>query len=316
MELYHYGIKGQKWGVRRYQYGDGTYTEEGKKRRRVGAPSVSINADVKGFVDEILVDAGLELVGALAAVAVVAGARAVAKAIKLNKLDKKVEKSSQDRTTPIDKMTGFHLRTDNKPIEEDLVNVNIGRTETSLDGSIVGSKIGNCGYCAMATELRARGYDVMAKNVDGINAFSSYQKYFPKIKFDAPSKPNGAVYIGVDKRERLDIKFKDKKTKAAFERTQQASAFGMNTEFAKNCISGLKSSGDSRGCLLLYWGIGGGHAANYEVKNGKFRILDGQIGQAFSEEESIEYLANSYMVFSGRLDNLDFDSKALKEAIV
>lgn len=31
-ELYHYGIKGQKWGVRRYQNPDGTLTEAGKAR--------------------------------------------------------------------------------------------------------------------------------------------------------------------------------------------------------------------------------------------------------------------------------------------
>lgn len=31
--LIHYGIKGQKWGVRRYQNPDGTYTDLGKKRR-------------------------------------------------------------------------------------------------------------------------------------------------------------------------------------------------------------------------------------------------------------------------------------------
>ena len=30
--LCHFGILGQKWGVRRYQNEDGTYTEEGKKR--------------------------------------------------------------------------------------------------------------------------------------------------------------------------------------------------------------------------------------------------------------------------------------------
>lgn len=32
-ELYHYGIKGQKWGIRRYQNKDGSLTAAGKKRR-------------------------------------------------------------------------------------------------------------------------------------------------------------------------------------------------------------------------------------------------------------------------------------------
>lgn len=31
-ELYHYGVKGQKWGVRRYQNKDGTLTAAGRKR--------------------------------------------------------------------------------------------------------------------------------------------------------------------------------------------------------------------------------------------------------------------------------------------
>lgn len=31
-EVTHSGIKGQKWGVRRYQYENGTLTEEGKER--------------------------------------------------------------------------------------------------------------------------------------------------------------------------------------------------------------------------------------------------------------------------------------------
>lgn len=31
-EMYHYGVKGMKWGVRRYQYADGSLTPQGKRR--------------------------------------------------------------------------------------------------------------------------------------------------------------------------------------------------------------------------------------------------------------------------------------------
>jgi len=42
-ELYHYGIKGQKWGVRRYQNEDGTLTPEGKKRYGVETSSITVS---------------------------------------------------------------------------------------------------------------------------------------------------------------------------------------------------------------------------------------------------------------------------------
>lgn len=39
--LIHYGIKGMKWGVRRYQNSDGTYTDEGKRRRNYSSDYTS-----------------------------------------------------------------------------------------------------------------------------------------------------------------------------------------------------------------------------------------------------------------------------------
>ena len=46
MELLHYGIKGMKWGVRRFQNKDGTRTAAGKKRYN----SSSIKSSIKEVV--------------------------------------------------------------------------------------------------------------------------------------------------------------------------------------------------------------------------------------------------------------------------
>lgn len=54
--LYHYGIKGQKWGVRRYQNPDGSLTAAGKKRLAKNIRTASREADARmvrsGFTDK------------------------------------------------------------------------------------------------------------------------------------------------------------------------------------------------------------------------------------------------------------------------
>ena len=46
-ELRHWGVKGQKWGIRRYQNPDGTLTEAGKRRYRYQNPDGSLTEEGK-----------------------------------------------------------------------------------------------------------------------------------------------------------------------------------------------------------------------------------------------------------------------------
>lgn len=54
--LYHHGIKGMKWGVRRYQNPDGTYTDLGKKMKRVGRTSSDISKEARKYGSKIKSD--------------------------------------------------------------------------------------------------------------------------------------------------------------------------------------------------------------------------------------------------------------------
>lgn len=47
-ELYHFGIKGQKWGIRRYENYDGTYTKAGLQRYKQTYKERSL---LKGTID-------------------------------------------------------------------------------------------------------------------------------------------------------------------------------------------------------------------------------------------------------------------------
>ena len=56
-ELYHYGIKGMRWGVRRYQNADGSLTSAGKKRHArdmVENPKRAKRVEVNRWVKEDL----------------------------------------------------------------------------------------------------------------------------------------------------------------------------------------------------------------------------------------------------------------------
>ena len=56
-ELYHYGVKGMKWGVRRYQNADGSLTSAGKKKTQKLQSRLDRNMQKQSKADAKIMDA-------------------------------------------------------------------------------------------------------------------------------------------------------------------------------------------------------------------------------------------------------------------
>lgn len=147
--LRHYGIIGQKWGERRYQNPDGTYTEEGLKRKRSGKKMSERTKKV------------------LKTGAAVAGAAAVAYGI--HKLDKKqnVASNKDIRNMTNEALDKYVNRLKNEKSARDLRN----ELYPSIGGYVGGmiSKIGKNTMSQVGTSLAvALGVNYLKNYVEGI----------------------------------------------------------------------------------------------------------------------------------------------------
>ncbi len=286
-ELYHHGIKGQRWGVRRFQNEDGTYTSLGKERRRIGdgrhgsADFLIGSAEADRLKEES--KKAIKKVSAISVASILGGTAMAAGGMYL------YEKGYIDDVTLINMVyygtaaagigvVGLHAAKKAGSGEkrmQDLVNKSEFKTlddipkahtdyykdyftsddadsyelmkDVNPDYPKPGST-NNCMLCTSAMIMRLKGYEVSA----GKSA-SGYPTYMIEDWFEGS-----------------EIK--------RFTPHAYISASSFNDE--------LKREGDgSYGNLTVSWKQGGGHSILYTVKNGEVHYIDAQVGQEYSAEQ-------------------------------
>lgn len=286
-ELYHHGIKGQKWGVRRYQNEDGTYTSLGKERRRTGdgmsGPIGSLigseEADrlrekqkeslkklekisVASIVGGAAVTAGVTYAYAKGYInedsfAALAG-YSIGTMILGASLHNQVKKSKASEThiQELAAKSEFKSLADIPKAHTDYYkdyfsSEDADSTELMKDVNPDYPKPGstqNCMMCTSAMVMRLKGYEVSAGK-----STSGYPTYLVEDWFE-----NSEI-----------VRFKP---------NSQRSAKDFDNE--------LKREGDgSYGNLMVRWTNGGGHSILYTVKDGDVHYIDAQVGREYSAEQ-------------------------------
>lgn len=322
--LAHHGIKGQKWGVRRFQNPDGSLTPAGRERYNTGGgrdkTTYGSSAAVatkptseqtsnwdhsksdKSPAAMLAANVAFDLVTLNPVGAVLDVTRAVQAANAVRK-----EKANDTRMSElkVDKETGLHLKASDMSPEEDLKHVNPGHK--NLDNNTKN----NCMLCTIAYEMRRRGYDVTANKASYGYSYSSVKEIFP----DAKIRPVEGSWMP----PRLDPKsptFQNDLRKMRLEMLKNGAkaSRGLNSDLTKKTVADLtRQPNGARGNLMVQWGDGGGHSVFYEIDNGKLIIRDAQTGKTYNNPAKI--INHATMASYARIDNLDFDKKKIKEAV-
>lgn len=272
-ELYHHGIKGQKWGVKNGPPYPLEKSQRPTKRNTQG-------------MSELLWDAAFLATSVAITVAPIAIDSMVRKH-KAKKEREAVEKNSNDKRflneredEEIDPETGLYL-TKKKMTEEE----NMERINPSFNTKYEAFKV-NCTACTVAMELRERGFDVHA-GTDGDELVA-----------------RGGT--SVDDRK----KWYTKENNPYDNFSMYTTASKKNVQNFKDAITKQKKS---RGEILLNWEGGGGHSIFYKVNNGKLTLYDAQANKKYTGEELDELIDKTYQVGFVRLDNATMRIQFLKE---
>ena len=255
-ELYHHGILGMHWGIRRYQNTDGTLTAAGRRRYTEGGARRKTaerqQKSKKGLSDKQKKALKIGAAVAVTALATYGGYRLA----KSGKLDGLVDAGKRRVTGILGDISekGTFVRSSGLKMLDHKESVEEAVSKANPTGNHY-----NCYNCVTATALRMCGIDATAKSDTQMGkgrAFEDICKVF-KVKED----------------EILHV------TSPDIGRVQ------------RNILRKFKE-GDV-GALGLTWNnpaLGDGHTMNWTIRNGKVEFMDGQVGM--TTDVLIKYLAS------------------------
>ena len=318
-ELYHWGIKGMKWGVRRFRNRDDSLTPAGKERYdyydekgRSGSKSSSVKSSSTKNVsntkstsstkpktnkpndsnmtdDEAAAARKAKIKKYVKVGAAVAGtALAAYGAYKAYEL-------YTGRKQKLDPTTGFRLINKNMTTQQHLDSINPGRVRlfsTNVKNKeIIRGSSQNCMLCTTTYELRKRGFDVHAGySTTGFTSKELFSKIYKNY--------TDTVKVPVSK---------------SLTRDTSGDLLNSITD------SILKQGGSgSRGNIMVYWKNGmGGHSMIWENVGGTIKFMDGQTGQEYKNfrNDILKNVGHELPVEILRTDNLEFNVPELKKFI-
>ena len=334
--LSHYGIKGQKWGIRRFQEENGSLTAAGKERygynkNAAREQSKSINEDANRIFKEKAGDRELGFFeknrmrnAAYNEALLNANEKATPNDLINREITKKGDASKKVvkdiAFTVLNPMNVAYLASDGI-----LAASSAAKEKKYLKNreanSILDEKTGlykkTDGEYNEKTDLAAvnpRFYDMNSNSKN--NCMLCTTTYDLRQRgYDVTAQMDSIGYTFGD--------LKRWYPKAKMERNSRFDANGnviKQKDYIQNTIQSLKKQGDgTRGNLMVYFATGGGHSVAYEVKNGQLFIKDGQANKTYGEKGSfmntmtVQKFLNMTSVNSyARLDNIEPDLKKIK----